>query len=126
LCVFLLIVFIYIDLSKICCINIITNPSANSAAEKIKKKNVNDNILTLSNKKPISNTIMYRDIHINSAVSNKCNAVLTFSAMVRKKIKNSTNTRFKSPNTIIFRLLFFLSLYISLRDKNSLLSASQK
>jgi len=54
-----------------CCISIITKPKANSAAENIRKKNVKERILTLSNIKPTNKTIMYKEIHINSAVSNK-------------------------------------------------------
>jgi hypothetical protein len=100
LCEFLLIVFRYIDLSSICCTNIMTNPNANSTAEKIKKKNVNESRLTLSKIKPIKSTIIYKDIHNNSAVNNKCNAVFTFKTIVMKKIKNKINTRFKSPNII--------------------------
>ena len=96
---FLLIVFKYIDLSITCCIRIITKPRANSAAEKIKKKNVSESIFTLSNRKPISKTIMYNDIHISSAVNNKCRAVFTFKAIVIKNKKNNKKTKFKSPNT---------------------------
>jgi hypothetical protein len=75
-------------------------PSANSAAEKIRKKKVNESILRLSNMKPIRSTIMYSEIHINSAVSNKWRAVFTLSIIAKKKQKNKKNTRFKSPNTI--------------------------
>jgi hypothetical protein len=83
-----------------CCINIITRPKANSAAENIRKKKVSDSMLTLSYIKPINKTIIYKDIHINSAVNNKCKAVLTLRTIVRKKMKNRIKTRFKSPNTI--------------------------
>jgi transketolase C-terminal domain/subunit len=48
----------YIERENKCCINIITKPKANSAAEKIKKKKVKDNILTLSNIKPTNKTII--------------------------------------------------------------------
>jgi transketolase C-terminal domain/subunit len=71
-----------------CWISIITNPKANSAAEKIKKKNVNESMLTLSKIKPISKTIIYKDIHISSAVNKRCRAVFTLSIIVRKKQKN--------------------------------------
>jgi len=91
-----------IDLKSTCCIKIITKPNANSAAENIKKKKVSDNMLTLSKIKPINNTIIYNDIHISSAVNNKWSAVFTLSIMVRKKTKNKSITRFKSPNTTFF------------------------
>lgn len=94
--------FIYIDRRRICCTRIITKPKANSTAEKIKKKNVKDNILTLSKIKPTSKTIMYKDIQSNSAVKSKCSAVFTFSIIVKKKIKNKIKTRFKSPNIIYY------------------------
>ena len=100
---FLLRVFIYIERNITCCTNIITKPKANSAAENIKKKNVNDNIFTLSNIKPINSTIIYRDIHISSAVNNKCNAVFTLSIIVKKNKKNNKNTKFKSPNIIYLK-----------------------
>jgi hypothetical protein len=48
-----------------------TNPKANSTAENIKKKKVRDNKFTLSNIKPITRTITYKDIHKSSAVNNK-------------------------------------------------------
>ena len=90
----------YIDLNSKCCTSIITKPKANSTAENIKKKNVKESILTLSKIKPTSKTIIYRDIHNNSAVKRRCRAVLTFSIIVRKKMKNKIKTRFKSPNII--------------------------
>ena len=97
---FLPIVFIYIDLNSRCCTSIITNPKANSTAENIKKKKVRESMLTLSKIKPTNKTIIYRDIHNNSAVRRRCSAVLTFNIIVRKKIKNKIKTRFKSPNII--------------------------
>jgi len=107
----------YIDRNKTCCISIITRPSANSAAEKIKKKNVKDSILTLSNRKPTSKTMMYSDIHISSAVSSKCRAVLTLRTIVNAKQKNKIKTRFKSPNTIYLKFInkyyFFIFIYKS-------------
>lgn len=90
-----------------CCNKIIIKPSANSAAENIRKKNVKESILTLSKIKPKTRTIIYKDIHINSAVNNKCKAVLTFKLIVKKKIKNRMKNRFKSPNNI-YRLCFLL------------------
>ena len=92
--------FKYTERDTICWISIIISPRANSAAEKIRKKNVNDKMLRLSNIKPTSSTIIYNDIHISSAVSNKCSAVFTLSIIAKKKQKNKKNTRFKSPNTI--------------------------
>ena len=86
------------------CINIITRPSANSAAENIKKKKVSDSTLTLSNINPTNKTIIYNDIHISSAVRSKCRAVFTLSSIVKKKQKNNNITRFKSPNTILLKV----------------------
>jgi hypothetical protein len=83
-----------------CCTSIITRPKANSTAEKIRKKNVKDNILTLSKMKPTSKTIIYKDIQSSSAVNNRCSAVFTFNIMVKKKIKNKIKTKFRSPNII--------------------------
>ena len=54
-----------------CCKSKSTNPTANSTAEKIKKKKVRDKIFKLSNISPINNEIPYRVIHNNSAVNNK-------------------------------------------------------
>ena len=90
----------YIDLSSKCCTSIITKPKANSTAENIRKKNVRESILTLSKMKPTSKTIIYKDIHSNSAVKSRCRAVFTFSIIVKKNIKNKIKTRFKSPNII--------------------------
>jgi hypothetical protein len=39
---------------------------------------------------------------MSSAVRSKCRAVFTLSIIVRKKEKKSSNTRFKSPNTILY------------------------
>ena len=58
-----------------CCINIITKPTANSTAEKIKKKNVKETKLRLSYDKPTMSVRAYRVIQISSAVSNRCNEV---------------------------------------------------
>lgn len=86
------------DLSSKCCTSIITRPKPNSTADKIKKKNVKDSKLTLSKIKPTRSTIMYKDIQSSSAVNNKCSAVLTFRTTVKKNMKNSMKTKFKSPN----------------------------
>ena len=90
-----------------------TRPRPNSTAESIKKKNVRESKLTLSKIKPTKSTITYKDIQSNSAVNSKCNAVLTFSTMVKKNIKNSIRTRFKSPNIIYY--VSIISLELSLR-----------
>jgi hypothetical protein len=81
-------------------INIRINPKPNSTADKIKKKNVRDNKFVLLNNKPVYNVIMYKVIHINSAVNNKCKEVFTFKTIlinIKKKIKNK---KFKSPKDI--------------------------
>ena len=92
--------FKLIDLKIICWTSIIINPRPNSTADKIKKKNVNDNMLRLSNTRPINKHVIYKVIHSNSAVSSKCRAVLTFKAMLMNIIKNRINIKFISPKTI--------------------------
>ena len=82
------------------CTSIKIRPKPNSIAEKIRKKNVNDNKLTLSKINPINKVIIYNDIHSNSAVNNKCKAVLILIIIIKKKKKNKNITMFKSPNTI--------------------------
>jgi hypothetical protein len=84
---FLLILFKYNDLNIRCCISIIINPNPNSTADNIRKKKVKDSKFTLSKIKPTTKTIMYSDIHNNSAVNNKCRAVFMFSIIVKKKNK---------------------------------------
>lgn len=107
--------FKYIDLSSICCTSIITSPKANSTAEKIRKKNVNESRFTLSNINPTNNTMIYNEIHRSSAVSNRCRAVFIFITMVRKKKKNRIKIKFKSPNIIFFKdVLRFLNIHISI------------
>lgn len=86
----------------ICWTNIIIKPKPNSTADKIRKKNVKDNILRLSKIKPINKHNMYNVIHNNSAVNNKCSAVFTFKAILVNIIKKITKTKFKSPKTIIY------------------------
>ena len=61
-------------------------PIPNSIAENTKKKNVKDIKLILSKKKPIIRVKAYNDIHINSAVSNKCKFVLVFIIILKNKI----------------------------------------
>lgn len=82
------------------CTNIITRPSPNSTADNIRKKNVNDSKLRLSNNKPSVNTMMYNVIHKNSAVSSKCNAVLMFRAILINNKEKRIITKLKSPNNI--------------------------
>lgn len=75
------------------------SPNPNSTAERIKKKNVKDNIFRLSNNSPRINTIIYKVIHSSSAVNKRCNAVFIFNAILANIIKNNNNTKFKSPST---------------------------
>ena len=98
--VFVLFRFRDIDLRKIFWTKIITRPKPNSTADKIKRKNVSDKRFTLLKIKPINKVIMYRVIHINSAVSSKCSDVFTLSTILRNIIKNSIKRRFKSPKDI--------------------------
>ena len=58
-----------------CCSSKSTSPIANSTAEKIKKKNVRDNIFKLSKANPVNKARAYKVIHNNSAVNSKCKAV---------------------------------------------------
>ena len=83
-----------------CWTSIIISPRPNSTADKIKKKNVKDSILRLSNTRPINRHVIYKVIHNNSAVNNKCKAVLTLSAILINIIKNKMNIKFISPKTI--------------------------
>ena len=76
------------------------SPRPNSTADKIKKKKVNDNMFRLSNTRPINKHVIYKVIHSNSAVSSRCSAVLTFSAILMNIIKNRINIKFISPKTI--------------------------
>lgn len=92
--------FKVIDLVNINCISIKTKPILNSAADNIKKKNVNETKFTLFDKKPISKTIEYRVIHKNSAVSTKCSDVLILTTIdinitvktIIKKLNSQNNT----------------------------------
>ena len=85
------------DLRNIFCINIRIKPRPNSTADRIKKKNVKDNKFVLLNNKPIYNVIIYKVIHINSAVNNKCSEVFTFKTILIKIKKKIKNKKFKSP-----------------------------
>ena len=86
-----------IDLKKIFCRRIRTNPIPNSIADRTKKKNVRESKLILSYKNPIERTIKYKVIHKISAVNNRCRALLTFRATLRKKRKKIIKYKLISP-----------------------------
>ena len=67
----------------------ITRPIPNSTADRTRKKKVKEIIFKLSYKSPIDKTIIYRVIHNNSAVNNKCNALETLFEILRNSRKNS-------------------------------------
>lgn len=96
---FVFVSFRLIDLIIICCTSIIISPNPNSTADKMRKKNVKDSMLRLSNTNPRISTIMYKVIQSNSAVNKRCKAVLMFNAILANIMKNSINTKFKSPST---------------------------
>ena len=79
-----------------------TSPIPNSTADRTKKKNVNESKLTLSYKKPTERTIIYKVIHNNSAVNNKCSALDTLLAILRISKKNKIKYRLISPINIIY------------------------
>ena len=93
------------DLKKMFCNNIITNPIPNSTADKTRKKNVNDKRLILSYKKPIDSTMIYKVIHSNSAVSNRCNALDTLFAILKINIKNKIKYKLMSPINIKYNFI---------------------
>jgi hypothetical protein len=70
-------------------------------AEKIKKKKVSDRILRLSYTKPTKRTMEYKVIHSNSAVNNKCKAVLVLINKLLKIKKKKIKSVFKSPKNKI-------------------------
>lgn len=80
-------------------------PTPNSIAEKTKKKKVNDSILRLSLNKPIIKTIEYKVIHNNSAVNNKCKAVLVFIRILKIIKKKKRKSIFKLSTIILKNLL---------------------
>ena len=80
-----------------CCISIITKPTANSTAEKIKKKNVKETRFKLSYTNPTINVKAYRVIQMSSAVSRRWSEVFVWVIKVLESIKNKINKRFKSP-----------------------------
>ena len=96
---FVFVSFKLIDLIIMCCTSIIIRPNPNSTADKIKKKNVKDSILRLSNTSPRTSTIIYKVIQSNSAVNSRCSAVFMFNAILANIMKNNINTKFKSPST---------------------------
>jgi hypothetical protein len=96
--------FKFIDLLKIFCRSTITRPIPNSTADNIKKKNVKDSILTLSYINPIIRERLYKVIHKNSAVSNKCSAVFILITIPIKIKKNKKNKKLTSPKNISYKL----------------------
>lgn len=60
----------------------------NSTADSTKKKNVSDSKLTLSDMYPTAKTTMYNVIQSNSAVNNKCRALVTLNEILNKIRKN--------------------------------------
>lgn len=84
-----------------CCKSIITKPTPNSAAEKIKKKKDKDKMLRLSNARPIIKTNPYKVIHNNSAVKRRCSEVLGFVNNVLNRNKNRVKKTFISPRNKI-------------------------
>jgi hypothetical protein len=84
-----------------CCKSNKTRPIANSTAEKIRKKNVKDNIFRLSNANPVNKAKAYNVIHNNSAVSKRCNAVFVWIINVEsRKKKNNKNVLKSNKNKI--------------------------
>jgi hypothetical protein len=77
--------------------SIITKPTANSTAEKIKKKNVKETRFKLSYDNPIINVKAYKVIQISSAVSRRWSEVFVWVIKVLESMKNKINKRFKSP-----------------------------
>ena len=87
----------------------ITNPTPNSTAENIKKKNVKESKFKLSYIIPINKVKAYRVIQSNSAVNNKCNEVLTLIISVLISIKKRIINKLTSPKNITN---FFISLIL--------------
>lgn len=75
----------------------ITKPTANSTAEKIKKKNVRETKFRLSYDNPTIKVKAYKVIQMSSAVSKRWSEVLVWVIKVLDSIKNKINKRFKSP-----------------------------
>ncbi len=76
------------------CINRITRPTANSIADKTKKKKVNDKIFKLSYKRPTTKVIPYKTIQMSSAVKSKCSAVFVLMKTLNSSNKKKTNNKF--------------------------------
>ena len=91
------------DLKKIFCNKIITNPIPNSTADKTKKKKVNERRLILSTRNPTERTITYKVIHSNSATNNKCNELEILKEILNKIKKKRTKYMLTSPiNTMYY------------------------
>ena len=76
------------------CINKITRPTANSIADKTKKKKVNDKIFKLSYKRPTTKVIPYKTIQMSSAVKSRCRAVFVLIKTLNRSNKKKTNNKF--------------------------------
>lgn len=83
-------------------------------------------MLILSKIKPVSKTITYKDIHSSSAVSSKCNAVFTFTEILKRIKKKSNTEKFISPNNINYSTGFFFFQKMCPPCTNSLLSVLRK
>ena len=92
--------FKFIERVNIFCRRIITRPTPNSTADKIRKKKVSDNKFTLSYNKPTNKTKTYRVTQRNSAVSIKCRAVFILITILVKIKKKISNIKFTSPINI--------------------------
>ena len=79
----------------------------NSIADKTKKKKVKDNKLMLSKKNPITKTIAYKVIHINSAVNNKWIEVFVLIIILKNKIKK------KKKKIFIVSTIIFIFIYLT-------------
>lgn len=84
-----------------CCSSMITKPTPNSTAEKIRKKNVNDSRLRLSYARPIRRVREYKVIQRSSAVNNRCSDVLVLVVKVLSKKRKSRSRMFVSPKNKI-------------------------
>jgi hypothetical protein len=82
------------------CRRIITRPTPNSTADKIRKKKVSDKRFTLSYNNPTNKTKTYKVTQRNSAVSIKCKAVFIFITILVKIKKKISNIKFTSPINI--------------------------
>ena len=78
-----------------------TRPTPNSTAEKIRKKNVSDSKFKLSYARPISKVKEYKVIQRSSAVNNKCNDVFVLVVKVLNRNRKSRSRMFVSPKNKI-------------------------